>query len=110
MHAPTATEQPCASTLFGSLQSRKTLSEMPTTVAGSLTMRSCGQFCQASASMNLIPDSTLTCRRRGTLQRSLPGHFSLASWGHELLAECDGWGNPQVLLEMAGQHYSFEKR
>ena len=58
--------QPGAKTLFSSLQSRKTLSEMPTTVAGSLTMRSCRQFCQASAPMSLMPDSTLTCLRRGT--------------------------------------------
>ena len=36
--------QPGAKTLFSSLQSPKTLSEMPTTVAGSLTMRSCRQF------------------------------------------------------------------
>ena len=52
--------QPGAKTLFSSLQSRKTLSEMPTTVAGSLTMRSCRQFCQASAPMSLMPDSSQT--------------------------------------------------
>ena len=58
--------QPGAETLFSNLQSRKALSEMPTTVAGNLTMRSCRQFCHASAPMSLIPDSTLTCRKRGT--------------------------------------------
>ena len=47
--------QPGAKTLFSSLQSRKTLSEMPATVAGSLTIRSCRQFCQASAPMSLMP-------------------------------------------------------
>ena len=50
--------QPGAKTLFRSLQSRKTLSAMPTTVAGSLTMRSCRQSCHASAPMSLIPDSS----------------------------------------------------
>ena len=52
--------------------------------------------------MNLIPDSALTCRGVEPLQRPL--------LGHEPLAGCDGLDNSQVLLEMAGQHYSFEKR
>ena len=52
--------QPGAKTLFSSLQSRKALSAIPTTVVGNLTMRSCRQFCQASAPMSLMPDSTLT--------------------------------------------------
>ena len=65
--------QPGAKTLFSSLQSRKALSAIPTTVAGSLTMRSCRQFCQASAPMSLMPDSTLTCRRRGTPAKAPSG-------------------------------------
>ena len=68
--------QPGAKTLFNSLQSRKTLSEMPITVAGSLTMRSCRQFCQASAPMSLMPDSTLTCLRRGTPTKAPSGTIS----------------------------------
>ena len=83
--------QPGAETLFSSLQLRKALSEMPTTVAGkalsempttvagNLTMRSCRQFCQASAPMSLIPDSTLTCRRRGTPAKAPSGTIS---WVH----------------------------
>ena len=36
--------QPGAETLFSSLQQRKALSEMPTTVAGSLTMEAADNF------------------------------------------------------------------
>ena len=60
--------------------------------------------------MNLIPGSTLTSLERGTPAKALLRHFSLGLWKHELLAECDGQGNLQVLSEMAGQHYSCEKR
>ena len=72
--------QPGAKTLFRSLQSRKALSAMPTTVAGSLTMRSCRQSCNASAPMSLIPVSTLTCRKHGTPAKA---HSSTSfNWGH----------------------------
>ena len=37
-------------------------------------MRSCRQFCQASAPMSLIPDSTLTCRKRPV--KASPGTIS----------------------------------
>ena len=43
---------------------------MPTTVAGSLTMRSCWQFCQASAPMSLMPD----CHRHTLRTQSGTGY------------------------------------
>ena len=67
--------QPGAETLLSSLQLRNTLSEMPTTVVGNLTMRSCLQFCQASAPMSLMPDSMLTCRSRGACKGSFRDYF-----------------------------------
>ena len=46
-----------------------------------VTMRSCGQFCQASALMNLIPGSTLTCLKRGTSAKA-PSETLLSSSTH----------------------------
>ena len=40
--------------------------------------------------MSLMPDSTLRVSGVEPLQRPLLGQFLLGSWGHELLAECDG--------------------
>ena len=73
MHTPivrnSVPQRPCIQSLANqeprhclvacSRERRYRISEMPTTVAGSLTMRSCRQFCQASAPMSLTPDSTL---------------------------------------------------
>ena len=51
------------------------------TVTGSLTIRSCQQFCQASAPTTLMPDATLTQRRRGTAAQAPSGIFSSGFMG-----------------------------
>ena len=68
-------------TLLSNWQPRNALSAMLTAVAGSLTIRSCRQLCQASAPTTFMPDATLTWRRRGTAAKAPSGIFSSGLMG-----------------------------
>ena len=70
--------QPGTVTPVSNWQPRNALSAMLTTETGILTIRSCRQHCHASAPTNLMPDATLTGRRRGTAAKAPSG--TVSSW------------------------------